>query len=95
MIYDILKTMRFFWYTITFAATAFFAMQAWNLYGQKRDLERGLAEVMRKMTPVAEENAKLEENLSKLEDPAAIGRELRKAGYAAPGEKVFVIVPKR
>ena len=87
--------MRFFWYSIAFAATAFFAMQVWNLYGQKRALERNLAEIMGKTAPITAENEKLAENLDGLKDTEAIARELRRAGYAAPGEKVFVIVPKK
>ncbi len=87
--------MRFLYYFLAFLAIAFFAIQAWNLYAQKRKLEYDLANVLQKTAPVAAENAKLVENLNGLKDPATIARELRRAGYAAPGEKVFVIMPKK
>jgi cell division protein FtsB len=78
------------------AAGYFLVSQLWHLWGQGAALQGQLAEIREKTTPIAKENGELAvslENFANSQD--VILRELRRAGYAAPGEKVFVIVPKR
>lgn len=87
--------MKYAWYSFMVLAVVFLATQALRLFMQERRLNAELAEIMLKTAPLAKENERLAHSFEELRDPAAVGRELRRAGYAAPGEKVFIIVPKR
>lgn len=69
--------------------------QLYRLYGQENALQEQLGALRAKITPVAKENARMRDDIAGLGEKDAVFRELRRAGYAAPGEKVFVIVPKR
>ena len=76
-------------------AIAFLGWQIWRQVVQYRAMERQLGTVNEKLRPVLQENEKLAADLKNLENTDTMLRELRRAGYAAPGEKVFVIVPKK
>ncbi len=87
--------MRFVLYALTVVAVGALAFQLYRLAVKKGELERELAAIEAKIAPLAKENGKLENDLSSLKDSDTVLRELRRAGYAAPGEKVYVIIPKR
>ncbi len=87
--------MKLFFYCIFCVALLFLAFQLYRLVAQERGLERDLKELMQKTELAKKENGRVQSELNALKNPANIERELRRAGYAAPGEKVFIIVPKR
>ena len=76
-------------------AVVFLGWQLWRQIGEYRADDARLQAMTDKLRPVAEENVKLAEDLKSLESRDTMLRELRRAGYAAPGEKVIVIVPKK
>ncbi len=87
--------MKFILYTLALAGIAFLSWQLFRQYAAYQSLERQLAGVELKLAPLTKENGMLADNLKSLEGQDAQLRELRRAGYAAPGEKVFVIIPKK
>lgn len=86
---------KLFFYCIFCVAIVFLIFQLYRLFIQERELERGLRELAQKTELAKKENNRIQGELNALENPANIERELRRAGYAAPGEKVFIIVPKQ
>lgn len=86
---------KFFFYCVFSVALLFLAFQLYRLFAQEQGLERDLRELAQKTELATKENNRVESELNALKNPANIERELRRAGYAAPGEKVFIIVPKR
>lgn len=87
--------MKFLWYVFLLAIIFFLFIQFYRLFIQERVLQRALAELTRKIEPLQKENEQVARQLQALQNPANIEREFRRAGYAAPGEKVFIIVPKQ
>jgi cell division protein FtsB len=83
-----------FFYIIIGFAVVFLSVQAARLWEKQRTLQRKLGEITAKNEALRKENNATLTDLKGIEDPEAIGLELRRAGYAAPGEKVFIIVPK-
>ncbi len=77
-----------------FVAVALLALQSYRLVGQYRHTEREYDELLKKMTPLAADNAALQANLKALEAGHGAERELHNAGYAAQGEKMLIIIPK-
>ncbi len=87
--------MRFVLYALTAVILGSLAFQLYRLAVKKGELERELAALGAKIAPLAKENGTLEDDLASLGESDTVLRELRRAGYAAPGEKVYVILPKR
>ncbi len=87
--------MKLVLYALAFAGIVFLSWQLFRQYTAYQSLERQLDSVEQKLTPLAKENGVLASNLKSLEGRDTQLRELRRAGYAAPGEKVFVIIPKK
>lgn len=75
-------------------AAALLTLQSYRLIRDYRYTERRYGEIIKKMTPLTADNATLEANLKALEAGHAVERELHNAGYAAPGEKMLIIIPK-
>lgn len=74
---------------------AFLAVQSYRLMNNYRNAQREYDEIIKKMAPLAAENAALQANLTALQAGRGAERELRNAGYAAPGEKMLIIIPKQ
>lgn len=87
--------MKLLWYILFSGIIIFLAIQLTQLYAQERALQRELAELTKKTEPLQEENKKVFRELQVLKNPGNLEREFRRAGFAAPGEKVFIIVPKQ
>ena len=71
------------------------SFQLYRLYIQRSALEKELITLKASTKPLIKENEKLLTELKYYENPDNLERELRKSGYAAPDEKVFVIVPRQ
>jgi uridine kinase len=78
-----------------FIAIGFLTLQSYRLIGQYRHTEREYDEIIKKMAPLAADNALLQANLKALETGHAVERELHNAGYTAQGEKMLIIIPKK
>ena len=76
-------------------AICFLGWQLYRQFSAYRNLTGQMSALAEKAAPIERENARLAENLKNLQGSDAMLRELRRAGYAAPGEKVFVIIPKK
>lgn len=87
--------MKFIWYTLLLIIIAFLMTQLYRLSMQNHALNREFAELTRKTKPLQKENKDILEQLQALKNPGNLEREFRRAGFAAPGEKVFIIVPKQ
>ncbi len=87
--------MKFLLYALTVVALGSLAFQLYRLAIKKAALERELAALEAKIAPLSKENADLENDLASLKNSDTVLRELRRAGYAAPGEKVYIIIPKQ
>jgi cell division protein FtsB len=90
-----LEDMRIFLHIVIVFAAGFLLYQLWNQYLAWHAIDRKLTALEMKLTPLERENGRIGTDLKALETPDAVLRELRRAGYAAPGEKVIVIVPKK
>ena len=77
-----------------FIAIAFLSLQSYRLIKQYRGTQREYDEIIKKMAPLATENVALQANLKALESGWRAERELHNAGYAAPGEKILIIIPR-
>jgi len=66
----------------------------YQLYQQRRVLADQSEKLLQEIQPLEKENQELTAELKRLEDPENLEIELREAGYASPGEKVLIIVPK-
>ena len=86
--------MKIFFYGIILIAIGFLFFQLYRLFMQQRGLQTELTQLIQKTEPVQKDNQKVTDQLRLLKKPEYLDRELRRAGYAAPGEKVFIIVPK-
>lgn len=87
--------MKWLLYFIFIIIIGFLALQLYRLAIQHYAFKQQLTELVKKIEPLQKENNAVESDLKALENSANIERELRRAGYAAPGEKVFIIVPKK
>ena len=87
--------MKFVWYGLLILVIGFLFTQSYRLMIRYQVLNRELLQLIKKTEPVMKENETIAHDLKRLENPDAMLRELRRAGYAAPGEKTFVIVPKQ
>lgn len=67
----------------------------YNLYYQAQALKAEADKLVKQTQPLSRENQQLLAEIGRLEDPENLEIELRKAGYAAPGEKVIILVPKK
>ena len=76
-------------------AVALLALQSYRLIRDYRHTERRYDEIIKKIAPLAADNTALQANLKALEAGHAVERELHNAGYAAPGEKMLIIIPKQ
>ncbi len=85
--------MKWLLYFIFIMVIGFLILQLYRLAMQHYTLTQQFTELVKKTEPLQKENSRVESDLKALENPANIERELRRAGYAAPGEKVFIIVP--
>ncbi len=86
--------MRIFLLGALFIVIGFLSLQSYRLIGQYRKTQREYDEILKKMAPLAVDNAALQANLKALEEGYGAERELHNAGYAAEGEKMFIIIPK-
>lgn len=87
--------MKFLWYALLLITIAFLTTQFYRLYMQDRALNREFIELARKTEPFQKENKEIFRELQALKNPGNMEREFRRAGFVAPGEKVFIIVPKQ
>lgn len=86
--------MKLFIYFIFTVAISFLTLQLYRLAIHYYALKQNMAELAQKTEPLKKENQRVSKELEALKNPANIERELRRAGFAAPDEKVFIIVPK-
>ena len=86
--------MKILFYFILCMAIAFLGVQLYRLVSQEYALKKDFEALAQKTEAAGKENKRVEMQLSALKNEGNIERELRRAGYAAPGEKVFIIVPK-
>ncbi len=86
--------MRIFLMGLLVVAIAFLGVQSFRLVGNYRKAQREYDLLIQKMGPIAMENATLQANLAALKAGQGAERELHNAGYAAQGEKMFIIIPK-
>jgi len=77
-----------------FITISFLSLQSYRLISQYRKTEYEYDEILKKMAPIAADNAALQANLKALEAGHGAERELHNAGYAAEGEKMIIIIPK-
>jgi len=87
--------MKFLWYALLLITIAFLVTQLYRLFMQEQVLHRAFTELAKKTEPLKKENKEISQKLHTLKNPATIEREFRRAGFAAPGEKIFIIVPKQ
>lgn len=87
--------MRTFLLGTIFIVITLLALQSYRLIGRYRHTEREYDELLKKMTPLAADNTALQANLKALETGHAVERELHNAGYAAQGEKMLIIIPRK
>lgn len=86
--------MRAILLSVIFIAIGFLSLQSYRLIGQYRKTQREYDGIMQKMAPLAADNEALQANLKALETGHAVERELHNAGYAAPGEKMIILIPR-
>ena len=86
--------MRAFLLIAIFVAIALLGLQSYRLVGNYLQTKREYEEILEKITPLTTDNATLQANLKALEAGHGAERELHNAGYAAPGEKMLIIIPK-
>jgi len=77
---------------LAIAALSWYLYQLW---GQAGELQKESDLLTKELQPLQKENAELLAEIKRLDDPENLETELRKAGYAAPGEKVIIIIPKK
>lgn len=87
--------MKILVYGMLLGVIAFLFFQLYRLLTQEQKLQRELTEFMSTAEPLTKENEEISRQLHALQNRANLEREFRRAGYAAPGEKVFIIVPKQ
>lgn len=87
--------MKLLSYILFFSIIIFLAIQLTQLYMQERTLNREFAEFTKKIEPLQKENKEISRELQALKNKGNLEREFRRAGFAAPGEKIFIIVPKQ
>ena len=76
-------------------ATGAFSVQLYNLIVQNFNLNKNLAKITTKLEPLKKENSHLVSEIDYFQKPERLASEVRKSGYVAPGEKMFVIVPQQ
>jgi cell division protein FtsB len=80
---------------ILLLATAAFLAQLYPLVRQATDLSASLQATSARLAPLRKENKELLTDLDYLQKNERLQREVRKAGYVVPGEKMFIIVPQK
>ncbi|MSR73638.1 MAG: hypothetical protein EXS60_01090 [Candidatus Pacebacteria bacterium] len=78
-----------------FIAIGFLSLQSYRLIRQYRHTQNEYEEIIQKMAPFAADNEALQANLKALQAGRGAERELHNAGYAAQGEKMLIIIPKK
>lgn len=87
--------MKAVFYMLLLGAIGVLVFQLVRQYREEGELRKQAEAVSMKTEPLAKENERMQADIASLDGKEAMLRELRRQGYAAPGEKVFVIVPKR
>lgn len=87
--------MKIVFYILLLGAIGVLVLQLVRQYREEGELRAQAEAVRMKLAPIAKENERMQADIASLGEKEAVLRELRRNGYAAPGEKVFVIIPKR
>ena len=87
--------MKIVFYILLLGAIGALVFQLVRQYEEERALQGQAEEVRMKLEPIAKENERMQADVVGLGEKESVLRELRRQGYAAPGEKVFVIIPKQ
>ncbi len=86
--------MRFFLVLILMMAIGMFAVQLYRLIGQYNNVKREQFAINAELEAIKIENEKLTADLDYFNQKEHLEREMRKADYALPDEKVLIIIPE-
>jgi len=87
--------MKAVFYILLLGAIGVLVLQLARQYREEGELRKQVETMRMKTEPITKENERIQGDIEGLGDTEAVLRELRRQGYAAPGEKVFVIIPKQ
>ncbi len=87
--------MRFLLSLFLILAVGAMGWYLYQLWQQTRALQKEADKLAGELLPLQKESAELLAEAKRLDDPENLEVELRKSGYALPGEKVIILIPKR
>ena len=83
-------------YLVLLVSIAAVGFNLYRLYNQKIALEKDLNKVSEQLQPLDGENRELTAEIDYFQNPDNLEKELRsRFNYAAPGETMVIIIPKK
>ena len=83
-------------YLILILSIATVGWQAFRLYRQKTALQKDFDKIIAQVEPLKKENGEILSEIEYFKNPNNLEKELRaRFNYAAAGEKMIIVVPKK